>query len=316
MKHLFIINPKAKMLKDKIGDFAAGIRTFFSSYPQLEYDIHITRWKRDAVGFTRRYVSMADSLVRVYAVGGNGTLFEVVNGVQGLPNVQIAVYPMGTNNSFLYTFGREAVLRHFRSLRNLVFSHVINVDVMRIGNNFSINASLVGVEAMGYQRGAEIYEKLPMPINFCYQSAGVLEIIKKGKNRSQDYRIELDGKNLNGSYLSLTVANSPCYGKGLPGPFDAKIDDGLLDIYLIKDIPKLLIPRIINDYHHGLYTKWKLYISHYTGRSLSISSDTVMSIVFDGEVFYDTSVRYEIVPRAIDFVYPGSITAAEKQNAE
>ncbi|MDR1047449.1 MAG: hypothetical protein LBL64_06725 [Treponema sp.] len=314
MKHLFIINPKAKMLKDKIDDFTAGIRTFFSSYPQLEYDIHITRWKRDAVGFTRRYVSMADSLVRVYAVGGNGTLFEVVNGVQGLPNVQIAAYPMGTNNSFLYTFGGEAVLRHFRSLRNLVFSHIINVDAMRIGNNFSINASLVGVEAMGYQRGAEIYEKLPLPINFCYQSAGALEIIRRG--RGQDYRIELDGKNLNGSYLSLTVANSPCYGKGLPGPFDAKIDDGLLDIYLIKDVPKLLIPRIINDYHRGLYPKWKLYINHYKGHSLSISSDTVMNIVFDGEVFYDTSVRYEIVPQAIDFVYPGSITAAEKQNAE
>jgi diacylglycerol kinase family enzyme len=314
MKHLFIINPKAKMLKDKCGDFADGIRAFFSNYPQLEYDIHITRWKRDAVGFTRRYVSMADSLVRVYAVGGNGTLFEVTNGVQGLPNVQIAAYPMGINNSFLYTFGGESALRHFRSLRNLVFSHVINVDVMRIGNNFSINASLLGVEAAGYQRGAEMYEKLRLPINFCYQSAGVLEVIRTG--RSQEYRIDLDGKNLNGSYLSLTIANSPCYGKGLPGPFDAKIDDGLLDIYLIKDVPKLLTPCIINDYHRGLYFKWKHYISHYRGRSLSISSDTVMNIVFDGEVFYDTSVRYEIVPRAIDFVYPGSITAPEKQNVQ
>jgi diacylglycerol kinase family enzyme len=314
MKHLFIINPKAKMLKDKCGDFAGRIRAFFSNYPQLEYDIHITRWKRDAVGFTRRYASMADSLVRVYAVGGNGTLFEVTNGVQGLPNVQIAVYHMVINHSFLYTIGGETVLRHFRSLRNLVFSHVINVDVMRIGNNFSINASLVGVEAMGYQRGAEIYEKLHLPINFCYQSAGALEIIRNG--RSQESPRDPDGKNVPGSERSLTIATSPCYGKGLPGPLDAKIDDGLLDIYLIKDVPKPLLPCIISDYHRGLYFKWKHYISHYRGCSLSISSDTVMNIVFDGEVFYDTSVRYEIVPRAIDFVYPGSITAAEKQNVQ
>ncbi|MDR0616136.1 MAG: acylglycerol kinase family protein, partial [Synergistaceae bacterium] len=95
MKHLFIVNPASVGVKAKKNEIVGKISAFFADYPDIGYDIYMTRWKRDAVGYVRRYALASDEFVRVYAVGGTGTLFEVINGAIGLPNVQVACYPLG-----------------------------------------------------------------------------------------------------------------------------------------------------------------------------------------------------------------------------
>jgi diacylglycerol kinase family enzyme len=307
MRHLFIVNPKAFFLKDRVDNVCSDISLFFANYPQYEYEIHITRWKRDAVGFTRRYVSAADRIVRVYAVGGMGTLMEIINGVVGLPNVQVAAWPFGIDNAFLRYFGKDRMER-FRSLRNLIFSGVSSFDLIRCGNNFGICAALMGVEAIAAREGDRILGSVDFIPGWFIRCGGIYLVLSIyyaiKKETSQSYQVMIDGVPLYGDYISILVANQPYLGSGLQPAVDARPDDGLLDVYLIRSLAGLNIAGLALDYAQGRYTKWSQYISHYRGKTIAVSSDQIMEICLDGEHFYDVAVEYQAVPRGLDFVCP------------
>jgi diacylglycerol kinase family enzyme len=304
MRHLFIINPDAHQLKGRTDDVIREIRSFFANYPQIRFDIHVTRWKRDAVGFTRRCVSGAGEIVRVYAVGGMGTLFEVINGVIGLPNVQVTAWPFGIDNSFLYYFG-EKTIDWFRSLRNLVFSGVRALDVIRCGSNYSICSCYMGLEAVSAQYGDRIINRSGF---FSQWAGGVYFTIAMyhalKKENEQPYHVSIDGLPLNGNYISLLIANQPYYAKGMYPAVDARPNDGILDLYLLRAAPGLKIIAMASDYVKGSYHKWPHNILHFRGKTITISSDQIMSICLDGEMFFDAVVEYEVIPHAVDFVCP------------
>jgi diacylglycerol kinase family enzyme len=305
MNHLFIVNPKAFFLKGRTDDVCTDIRLFFANYPEIKYDIHVTRWKRDAVGFTRRYVSLSDRIVRVYAVGGMSTLMEVINGVVGLPNVQVAAWPFGIDNTFLHNFGKDSVER-FCSLRNLVFSGVSSFDLIRCGNNFGICAGFMGVEAMAARMGDRIMTSIDFIPGWIARSglvyilSAIYFILKK--NTIQTYQVVIDGIPLHGDFVNILIANQPYLSSDLYPATEAQPNDGFLDVYLIRSIKGIKFITLILDYVKGRYGKWPSYISHYRGKSVAVSSEKIIQICLDGEHFYDTIVKYEVVPQALDFV--------------
>ncbi|MDR2052880.1 MAG: hypothetical protein LBP80_05655 [Treponema sp.] len=304
MKHLFIINPIAYGVKGRIDDIVREIDVLFTGSSQFEYHIHITRWKRDASGFARRYAYKADKIVRIYAVGGTATLFEVINGVTGLPNVQIAFWPFGRTNLFLQHF--EANRREcFRFLRNLIFSGVASFDLIRYGNNYGICFGTMGVGALISLNMRRVVEHAGI---FSGISDQILLAVSAyyGLKRQceQFYHVTIDDEHWREKYISLLVANQPCYTENMRPAPDAVPDDGLLDLYLMKRPPPLRLFAVITDYIRGNYHKWPQYISHFRGKKVSISSEQVILINVDGEYFYDTTIDCEVIPRAVDFVCP------------
>jgi diacylglycerol kinase family enzyme len=302
VKHLFIVNPASGGVKSRKNEIVGMIETFFADYPGISYDIYVTRWKRDAVGYVRKYALASDEFVRVYAVGGTSTLFEVINGAIGLPNVQVANYPLGYGNSFPHCFGNDK-FHLFLSLRNLVFAGVKPIDAIRCGYNYGIAFGLLGLESCVCRDGDNLMEKIgSFAVDLCYFGVAMYDYFRR--DPVQNYKIRLDGKTLDGDYASLFVGNGSRYGKKMiPGP-DARPDDGLLDLYLIKRVPRLRQLTVGYDYIRGFYGKWPDYISHFTGRSLAVSSDKNMCVCIDGEIFYDTAIDFEIMPYAVDFVCP------------
>src|SRR5215471_12261634 len=122
MRHLFIINPATKIIKGKTKPVRDRISAFFAEYPEIKYDIHVSKWCRDAVILIQDYIAGGtDETVRIHAIGGTGTLFEVINSVVGLANVEVASHPYGKANTFLRYFGNKNV-KLFHSLKNQVFS--------------------------------------------------------------------------------------------------------------------------------------------------------------------------------------------------
>lgn len=305
MKHLFIINPVASELKGRVDTLIDNIKGFFAGNTQLEYDIHVTRWTRDASAFAHRYALNSDSLVRIHSCGGSGTLFEVVNGTIGLPNVQIAAYPMGGSNEFIRYFGEKR--KHmFLSIRNQVFSDTISIDAIRCGTSYGISYGLVGLESVANVKGSELMQYTILPSDFCYIWGAVSSISHKGR-LGQSYRVSLDGKPLDGKYITMMIANGPCYGKGMNPAVEAHPNDGKLEVYMLKDMSRARFFPCISPYVSGDYKKLKDRVAHHSGKKITISSDSVMCISMDGEAFYETTVEYEIQPGAIEFVCPNGI---------
>ncbi|MDR0761346.1 MAG: hypothetical protein LBF74_14765 [Treponema sp.] len=316
MKHLFIVNPKARRLAGRVDEVVEDIRAFFLNYQQIQYDIHITRWRRDAEGFVRCYVNGAAEIVRVYAVGGTGTFFEVINGAVGLPNVQVTIFPFGIQNSSLHYFG-QAHRERFLTLSNLVFARCLSLDLIRCGNKFGAGFCLAGMEAMSVKTGKAIIDSFKFLscedawTSVVYLCTGLYYMAQKKSIRQ--YRIDIDGNSFGGEYFNITIANQPYCGGNMRSALEARPDDGFIDIYITKPVPLHQRIQFSVDCLKGQYTKWPHLVSHYRGKRVSITSDVVMPICFDGETFFDTAIHAEVVPHGIDFTGPIDIDSAGKE---
>ena len=104
MKHIFVINPAAgqgkalNFIKPKIEEVCAKY--------SLDYDIHVTEKQGEGIEYVKNRAASGEE-IRFYACGGDGTLYDVVNGAFGYKNVQVAVIPLGSGNDFIRLFGSK-----------------------------------------------------------------------------------------------------------------------------------------------------------------------------------------------------------------
>ncbi|MDR2181717.1 MAG: hypothetical protein LBN92_03450 [Treponema sp.] len=309
MKHLFIINPTAARLGgSNLESMRQEIDAFFAANPRVCYEVHITRWKRDATGFVRRSVSRSGELVRVYAVGGSGTLFEVINSCARVPNVQVAFLPMGRNNTAINSFGGKGFL--FRSLWNLSTSGVISLDLIRAESCYSLTGCSIGAGIIPEpeNRGiAEVFNRTVfLPRRLRVQALSCMELLKQNPDR---YQVTIDGESLDGEYLNILVTNTPAASCLYPAVWTA-MTDGALDLYLIKRPPRRRLARVLPDFASGRYRAWPEYCIHRRGKSVSISGSAALRVAVDEERFYTSSASsldFRLVPQSIDFVLPQGI---------
>jgi diacylglycerol kinase family enzyme len=304
-RHLFIINPAAKRIKGKTKPIKDAIAAFFARHTWIKYDVYVSEWCRDSIMFIQQYVGAITTgeTVRIHVIGGTCTLFEVINSVVGLPNVEVASYPYGMANSFLKYFGAKNE-KLFSSIESQVFDQTVPMDIIRCGNHYGICYGMTGIEAHANVMGEALINK-GLPGDISYMFSGVSMIL--GGKAGQKYVIEIDGDKIEGDFISVMIANAPCYGLNMYPAIDAHPDDGILDVYVVKNAPTMKILKLIPSYTHGNYRNLTDMVSHYRAKKIKMSSDEVMCMSVDGEHFYGTSIEYEIMPRAVRFVCPVGI---------
>jgi len=304
-RHLFIINPAAKRIKGNVKPIKDAIDAFFAKHDWINYDVYVSEWCRDSIMYIQQYIAeKPDETIRIHAVGGTGALFEVINSVVGLPNVEVASHPYGKANTFIKYFGARNE-KLFFSLTSQVFDTSYLMDIIRCGNNYGICYGMVGLEAHANVMGEKMIQR-GMPADFSYVLAGA-GMILSGKKLSQNYYIEIDGKEIVGDFITVIVANTPCYGVNLYPAIDAHPDDGILDVYVVKNASRIKLLRWVPAYIHGNYRRIPELVTHYRGKKIKLSSDEVMFMSVDAEHFYGSSIDYEIIPQAIRFVCPMGI---------
>lgn len=312
MRHLFIINPASKRVKGHVGTIQDEINTFFKKYPDISYNIYVSKWCRDLVTYIRQFImdirTYSDEIVRVHSVGGTGTMFEAVNGVVGLRGVEVAAHPYGRANTFLQYFGLDK-MKLFSSMESQIFDKTIPVDIIRCGHNYGICYGMMGIEAHGNALGDEWIEK-GIPADISYSGAAALKILRD-KRVGQNYHINIDGVRVEGDYASVMTANTPCYGDRMYPAVDAHPDDGILEVYIFKSVSRIRTLLSITPYTHGGYRKLPDLVTHYSAKKIKITSDETMCMSIDGEHFYGTSIEYEVIPHALKFVCPKGIDLAK-----
>ena len=116
MRHLFIINPAAGKNLD-----VAAVQREINSVMEGRgepWTIVTTKGPGDAEQTAAAWASESPEELRIYSLGGDGTLNEVVNGAAGHDHVDLSCCPMGSGNDFVKTFGKESW--RFRDLKALV----------------------------------------------------------------------------------------------------------------------------------------------------------------------------------------------------
>jgi diacylglycerol kinase family enzyme len=315
--HLFVINPKSfDDNRRGLERIVSSISSVFKKAGSEDYFIHVSRFPRDAVSLIRSFIAGArkTTTVRVYAVGGDGILFDCLNGVMGFDNAELAAVPYGRTNNFIRGFGPR-YLRLFRDIPLQIAAPTIPLDVMSTGNLYAINFCLVGIEAEAAVRSQGLQEYLAkgsflarwLGRRFYEQLyyLGALPAIFNRERRTQRYEITLDGEDYSGSYRGVKIANGCWYG-GMKSPIrSARPEDGMLDVLLARSAGPLRTLALVPFYITGKYRRFSGDFIFRRGRKLTIRSDSPLAINFDDITSFDSALSIELLPRAVNFVDPG-----------
>lgn len=316
MKTVFIINPKAGK-GIKIENLIEKITTA-SAELSADVEIYCTKAVGDACRFVEEYLKTNGS-ARFIACGGDGTLSEVVNGAVGFEGAEVGVLPMGTGNDFCRNFrGRD-----FADIAAQITGRCEKCDAIKyvteVGGaekrGYSVNMFNIGFDCNVADMMSDIKEKTFARGPFAYFLSILVNLIgKKGAN----LEIVLDGEvKHNGPLLLTSLANGSFCGGGVNSNPVAEVNDGLISVNIIRDIPRLTIFRILPSYMNGTFMNIKnIDRIIYTGkcRSVTITPKTErFRICNDGEISDAGRITFEVVHDAFNFVLPSGCTSGNEE---
>ena len=239
------------------------------------------------------------------AVGGDGTVNEVVNGlVTADMDAELAVVPRGTGVDFVRTFDIPTKLED--AFATILGGRTQTIDLARATyrawsgeteSRYFANVASAGMSGAIAKRVNESKSRLAKASYF-FATFSVFARWEAG-----ELRVSVDDEIRGGRMRDVVVANCAYFGAGMKICPDAEPDDGLLDALLIGDVTKadlaLTLPKIYRGTHLP-HPKAELL----RGTTVTIDSEVPLPIQLDGEQPGTTPVRFEVVPRALRLRVP------------
>ena len=257
---------------------------------------------------TRLAKSNAPDFEIVAALGGDGTVNEVANGLMAVEPGErpaLATLPAGTGNDVALAFG----LAHFESAIDALANggtrtlDVIRVQLMRDGEPVTRHALLF--VAAGF--AAEVIRKTGPRVKrlfgrrFSY-SVGLFRAL--ASFRAPEFSVKWDGGEKRGRMFQVCTGNTEFGAGGVmrisPG---ARPDDGLLNISLVGALGRLQIVRRFPSILSGRYVEDER-VDYFTGKRLEIDAVPPAEIQADGDIIGTTPATIELLPGALRLVTP------------
>jgi diacylglycerol kinase family enzyme len=311
MKHVYVIDPKSFHEQQwKMDGLLDSIGQYFRTQDKPNFSTLVEKYPREAIGLIQRQVDEAeeDETVRVYAVGGDDILFDCLNGIMELSNIELAVMPYGTANHFIRSFG-EGKAELFSDIPSLAEAPAIPTDIIKAGSNYAISGCAVGYAPAMAIKMREASAKFEKGFNR-FTSALWLFMTNFGSLFDKDivarrYTITIDDNDYSGNYSLINIANVPYFGrKKIINP-EAMPDDGFLDVILFKPASALATSVSFAKYARG---KAPSNCVHLRAKKVEIQSEEPMWIQTDSEYLMDTSITFELIPEAVQIVAVDNLT--------
>ncbi|PDW00829.1 diacylglycerol/lipid kinase family protein [Candidatus Viridilinea mediisalina] len=305
MKFSIILNPAA-------GRGAAGRRRqaleSLLRAAGLDYTLVTTHARGGATELT--YQALQQGATCVVAVGGDGTINEVVNGLlggrqQGLGAATLGIVPLGTGSDFAKVLPGAKVGDLASAVQGFVKGATRPVDLgvvrFKAGNQQSsrafINGLGAGLDALVAVEVAKLRWLTGLPA-YIAASLRALAIY-----RPATMRVAYAGHELHEPLLFATVGNGRYQGGGFQMTPTGKIDDGLLDLCAVKQLPLSQIVRYYPKLIVGSHIKLPVVTTAQI-RKLTMSSTQPFPVATDGEVVATdaTHVQVEVLAGAVELV--------------
>lgn len=256
--------------------------------------------------------ALKEGFDRIVAVGGDGTLHEVVNGFFAdqspiAPSAVLAFVACGSGSDFRRTLGAPTGVE---AVQQLCSDRIQPLDVLRVrytteegrrAERYAINiasAGLSGTVVRNFSPGL-----LPLPPRLRYLQAALRALTTE---HPVPVRLTLDGEPLPPTRIRLVaVANGHTFAAGLPIAPTATPNDGVFDVTVLHDVP---VPTLLCHAHRfylGTHTSLDGVTTH-RGRRLTVEPLVDHRPVWteaDGEALGMLPMTVEVVPQTVRVQY-------------
>lgn len=232
----------------------------------------------------------------VVAAGGDGTVFETVNGIfrnPAGPVVPLGVLPVGTGNSY----SRDLDLQTgqvFEALNSIAGGKTRKVDVgrCRAGEHDLYFLNILGVgfvsDVTATASRLKVFGNLAYTIGVVYRTV-FLEPFP--------LRLEIDGEHVARDAVFLEISNSRFTADFLMAP-EADIDDGLLDITVLGKITRRRLLRLFPTVFRGEHVRYD-EVETFRARRISVATEQSKILSPDGELIGTTPAEVSCLHRAL-----------------
>jgi lipid kinase YegS len=244
-------------------------------------------------GDARRFAATAAArgTDAVLAVGGDGTVNEVINGLLGT-DVPLGILPVGTANDFARQTG---IPQHARAALELVVERpAVAVDVGTLNGRAFLNVSSAGLGAETTAETGAVAKGMLGPL--AYAITGVRKLA--GEMEPRRARFRGPGFDREVEFLHFAVGNARATGAGTVITPLARLDDGLLDLCVVEPMAFSAFAGLLLELRRGEHLE-RDGVLYAQLPWVEVESETPLTVNLDGEPQSISRLEYRVVEKAL-----------------
>ena len=225
----------------------------------------------------------------VVAVGGDGMLSSIAEALVVAQGV-LGIVPSGRGNDFARMLGLSGAVED--CARTLLEGTPREVDIIDAGRRVVLGSVYAGVDSLGSEL-VERTRRLPTAMQYPYAAVRALLSFTP-----TEFTVDIDGQISHEQAYTVVVANSGYYGSGMHIAPAAVLDDGLLDVVIVRAASKLRLIRSMPRVYDGTHVDMDSVVVH-RGREVRLSSRRPVTAYGDGERLAPLPTTVSVRPRTL-----------------
>jgi len=282
----------------RAGKVLPDIEQYFKD-KSIEVDVMLTDYSWHGIEILENInLSVYDGVI---ASGGDGTLFEVLNGYMqntGLKKPPIGLIPNGTGNAF----AKELKLKSFewqKAIDIIAKNNPRKIDIAQLTTEGKVY-HFINMLGVGWAADvAKTVTRLKSLGEISYLLGVFYHILFL---KSVNTIIEIDDKKIERNTTFVEVGNSVYTGSTFVMSPNAIVDDGFLEVILVNKLSRFRLLQILPTIFTGKHI-YKKEVEIFKAKKISIFTNPSKSLVPDGELFGTTPIEIECKPKAISFFW-------------
>jgi diacylglycerol kinase (ATP) len=300
-KTLLILNPAAGKGKGT-KNFDAVLSALSEKFKNLEvmkseYPGHIIEISKNAV---------KDGCQRIISIGGDGTPFEVINGIyaDGKPGqeIELGTIPAGTGNSFIRDFDEVSPEKWVEHVLNGKTRKVDMVEFTYFKQGKEVKNYFINIQGIGLI--ADILkltnEKLKFLGTLGYSIAVLIRLFKGMNNR---IKVTVDDQTFELKNSALVISNSKYTGGDMKIAPMADTNDGKVDMIVFNEVNRRDIINIFANVFKGKHVNHPR-VKVFKGSEIEIDAEPQQLLMADGELLGETPMKLKVLPGELKILAP------------
>ena len=230
-------------------------------------------------------------------IGGDGTLHEIINGMLSRHDgrkIPIGIIPGGSGNSYMHDL---QLIDPLKAAKAIINGKTRALDTAKVEVNHIIKYSnnMIGwglVTDVGNQ--AEHFRWLGT------NRYTILSVVEVLRHKSRPATLIMDDKKIEDEFTFIIACNSIHVGKGMKMAPKARLDDGLIDLIVIRSgVSRTRLLQVLPKLFDGSHIN-EPELEYYQTSQFSLIPETDEILNIDGEIMGSTPIKVEMISNAFD----------------
>lgn len=297
----FIVNPHAR---SGLGQLVWNELETILKEKKIIYQVYFTQYQRHATKLTQEITSSNKEEI-VVALGGDGTVNEVINGINDYEKTIFGYIPIGSSNDFAR--GMELPTDPVKALDSIIsFKELFPINIGTLEyqekkKHFAVSAGIGFDAAICHEAVVSRLKRFFNKLKLGKLTYVGIAIHRLWLTKPQEVTITLDGteKHTFPSAYFVAIMNNRYEGGGVKFCPKAKIDDDILDVIVVAGLSKLKILLLLPTAFIGKHTHFK-GVHIYRCRQITIEAEKAMPVHTDGEpIFLQRRLSASLIPEKL-----------------